>query len=69
MRRLVGVEQPRRQQLEGEASQPRAVQGVEQRDGGDVGVEEGGQEAGPPVGEGLPESLRGEQKFWSIFVT
>ena len=60
MRRLVGVEHPRRQQLEGEAGQPRTVQGVEQRDCRDVGVEEGRQEAGPPVGEGLPESLRGE---------
>ena len=60
--RLVRVEQPGRQQLEGEASQPRVVQGVEQRDGGDVGVEEGRREAGPPVGEGFPESLRGGKR-------
>ena len=60
VRGLVGVEHPRRQQLEGEPGQPGAVQGVEQRDCRDVGVEEGGREAGPPVGEGLPESLRGE---------
>ena len=37
------------------------MQGVEQLDCRDLRVEEGAGEAGPPVGERLPESLRGEK--------